>query len=63
MRIPFLILTPVSIFLGFATSVTASEQMSYFDFLLVLGGALFAHISVNTFTNNIKGVRVIDNSG
>jgi len=48
MRIPFLILTPVSIFLGLATSVTASEQISYFDFLLVLVGALFAHISVNT---------------
>ena len=49
MRIPFLILTPVSIFLGLATSVAASEQVSYFDFLLVLVGAVFAHISVNTF--------------
>jgi len=49
MRIPFLILTPVAIFLGFAISITASEQVSYFDFFLVLVGALFAHISVNTF--------------
>jgi len=49
MRIPFLILTPVSIFLGLATSVMASEQIAYIDFFLVLVGALFAHISVNTF--------------
>ncbi len=48
MRIPFLILTPVSIFLGFSTSLTTTEQISYFDFFLVLTGALFAHISVNT---------------
>ncbi len=48
-RIPFLILTPVSVFLGFATSVATSEQIPYFDFFLVLIGASFAHISVNTF--------------
>ena len=49
MRIPFLILAPVSVFLGLAASVAVSEQISYFDFFLVLSGALFAHISVNTF--------------
>lgn len=52
MRIPFLILALVSVFLGLATSVAASEQISYFDFFLVLSGALFAHISVNTFNEH-----------
>ena len=49
LRIPFLILTPSNIFLGLATALVTSEQISYLDFLLVLGGALFAHVSVNTF--------------
>lgn len=49
MRIPFLVLTPASIFLGFATSIAMSVQIQYFDFFLVAVGALFAHISVNTF--------------
>lgn len=48
MRVPFLILTPVSIFLGLSTSVATSKQISYFDIFLVLSGALFAHIGVNT---------------
>lgn len=47
MRIPFLILTPASIFLGFATSYMTSDQIQYSDLFLVLLGALLAHISVN----------------
>ncbi len=47
MRIPFLILTPASIFLGFATSYMTSAQINYFDLFLVFVGALLAHISVN----------------
>ena len=47
MRIPFLILTPVSIFLGFSTSVLESVEVQSFDLSLVLICALFAHISVN----------------
>ena len=48
MRIPFLMLTPVNVFLGLSTSVSAFEQISCFDFVLVFVGALLAHISVNT---------------
>ena len=49
MRIPFLILTPVSIFLGFAACYHAQTQFYIFDLLLVFIGAVSAHISVNTF--------------
>lgn len=49
MRIPFLILTPLSIFLGFSTSVATSIEISFFDLFLVLLGASCAHISVNLF--------------
>ena len=49
MRFPFLILTPVSIFLGYTTSLSHVENISHFDLWLVLAGALLAHISVNTF--------------
>jgi len=49
MRIPFLILTPVSVFLGYATSTRASELIQNSDILFSLVGALSAHISVNTF--------------
>lgn len=49
MRIPFLILTPVSIFLGFAVTVVSSNSIASVDVFLVLLGALTAHISVNAF--------------
>lgn len=49
MRIPFLVLTPACIFIGLSTSILAVDQISCFDFLLVLLGGCFAHISVNTF--------------
>ncbi|UCH47697.1 MAG: prenyltransferase [Betaproteobacteria bacterium] len=48
-RIPFLMLTPVSIFLGVCTSFVSAGQIAFFDLFLVLLGAVFAHISVNTF--------------
>lgn len=48
MRFPFLILTPSSIFLAYAVSLTLQNQVSLIDTLLVLTGALAAHISVNT---------------
>lgn len=48
-RIPFLILTPVSVFLGLCTSVASAAQISMFDLFLVLLGAVSAHVSVNTF--------------
>ncbi len=49
MRLPFLILTPVSIFLGFATALASAVQINYFDLFLVFVGGVLAHISVNTF--------------
>lgn len=48
MRIPFLVLTPVSVFLG-ASTVVANQADVHFGLLaLILFGALLAHIGVNT---------------
>jgi len=49
MRFPFLILTPACVVLGLATATWTSGQINWFHFVLVLIGALSAHISVNTF--------------
>ena len=49
MRLPFLILTPACVVLGLATAIWTSGQINWFHFVLVLIGALSAHISVNTF--------------
>ena len=49
MRLPFLILTPVCIFVGFSTALKTQVPINYYDLMLVLLGALLAHISVNTF--------------
>jgi len=48
MRIPFLILTPVCVFLGAATASAVAANIDYVDLALVLMAALLAHISVNT---------------
>ncbi|MDH5182207.1 MAG: prenyltransferase, partial [Gammaproteobacteria bacterium] len=48
-RPPFLILTPACVFLGYATATLAAPQIDMMLFLLVLAGALCAHISVNAF--------------
>jgi len=49
MRIPFLILTPACVVLGLATAIWTTGQINWFHFILILIGALSAHISVNTF--------------
>ena len=49
MRVPFLILTPACVVLGLATAIWTSGQVNWFHFVLVLIGALSAHISVNVF--------------
>lgn len=49
MRVPFLILTPACVVLGLATAIWTSGQVNWFHFILVLIGALSAHISVNVF--------------
>lgn len=47
-RPPFLILTPVCVFLAYCTALKTQNQLNLFDLFLVLLGALSAHISVNT---------------
>ena len=47
-RPPFLILTPVCIFLAYCTALKTQDRLSIVDLFLVLFGALSAHISVNT---------------
>ena len=49
MRLPFLALTPAAIFLGCCTALHAYGEINYFNAVLVLIGALAAHISVNIF--------------
>ena len=48
-RPPFLILTPVCIFLGYTLAYASSPNPSHALLSLILLGALAAHISVNTF--------------
>lgn len=52
MRVPFLVLTPVSVFLGYATASVSALRIDYLDLLLVLLGALLAHVSVNMFNEH-----------
>ena len=49
MRLPFLILTPVSVFLGLGTAIWSAGQISVLYLVLILIGAVAAHISVNAF--------------
>ncbi|MCK4490168.1 MAG: prenyltransferase, partial [Anaerolineales bacterium] len=49
MRLPFLILTPACVVLGLAAAIWTSGQVNWLHFVLVLIGALSAHVSVNTF--------------
>lgn len=48
-RLPFLLLTLACVFLGLSTAVASGASITIFNVLLVLSGALAAHISVNTF--------------
>ena len=47
-RLPFLILTPVCVLLGVATAVSDQHSIDIHLLLLVLLGAIAAHVSVNT---------------
>ena len=49
MRLPFLILTPACVSLGFGTALWTQGSVSSFQVIMVLVGAVAAHISVNTF--------------
>lgn len=48
MRLPFLVLTPVCVYLGMATAVVQAEVILWGNLWLALVGALAAHIAVNT---------------
>ncbi len=48
MRPPFLLLTPVCILLGVGSAMYAGYSIDMVLFMLILSGALAAHISVNT---------------
>lgn len=47
-RPPFLLLSPASIFLGFAVALKHGYLIDYFDLSLILIGAILGHVSVNT---------------
>lgn len=49
LRPPFLVLTPVCISLGWGVAYSSGAAINVLHFILVLIGALCAHISVNTF--------------
>lgn len=49
MRLPFLVLTPACVALGWGTAIWTQGEINWFHLVLVLIGALAAHISVNTF--------------
>jgi 1,4-dihydroxy-2-naphthoate octaprenyltransferase len=49
MRLPFVVLTPACVLLGLGTAVWSSGRVSPLHFILVLIGAICAHISVNAF--------------
>ena len=47
-RLPFLVLTPVCVFLGLSTALASQIPFNNLTVVLVLLGAIAAHISVNT---------------
>ena len=49
MRLPFLILSPACVALGFGTALWTQGNVSIFQVIMVLVGAIAAHISVNAF--------------
>ena len=49
MRLPFLLLTPACVALGFGTALWTQGYVSAFQVTMVLVGAVAAHISVNAF--------------
>jgi 1,4-dihydroxy-2-naphthoate polyprenyltransferase len=48
MRVPFLILAPVCVFLGMSTVIANQSSVNLLVLLLATSGAFLAHISVNT---------------
>lgn len=52
MRVPFLLLTPACMAVGFATAIREQGRIDWLDGVLVLVGGLAAHISVNAFNEH-----------
>ena len=48
MRVPFLVLAPVCVFLGMSTVIANQASVNFVVLALALAGAFLAHISVNT---------------
>ena len=48
-RVPFLTLPPVCVLLGYATALRENTLVDLSSLLIALAGAVFAHISVNSF--------------
>lgn len=49
MRLPFVILAPICVFLGIATAYSSGAEFSVLQAILAVFGGIFAHISVNAF--------------
>ena len=49
MRLPFVILAPICVFLGVATAYSTGAKFSLLQAILAILGGIFAHISVNAF--------------
>lgn len=49
MRVPFLILAPACVLVGVATAFLQTHQFNWFYIILVMIGAVSAHITVNAF--------------
>jgi len=60
MRIPFLILTPACVVVGVGTAYWQTQELNWNHILLVLIGAVSAHISVNVFNEYFDFVSGLD---
>jgi len=61
MRVPFLILAPVCVFVGVGTAYWQTNDISLAQVILVLIGALSAHICVNVFNEYFDFKSGLDN--
>jgi len=53
MRVPFLMLTPACVAVGVGSAYWQTHEINWLNILLVLIGALSAHISVNVFNTKL----------
>ncbi|MBT7952773.1 MAG: prenyltransferase [Gammaproteobacteria bacterium] len=60
-RPPFLVLSPVCIFLGYSSAILSGSDPEQYLIITVFVGALCAHISVNTFNEYLDFKSGLDN--